>query len=82
MLNGAPVSWKSQRQQTVALSTTEAKYMALTEASQEAMFMKHLLYVFHQKSGIAITIHEDNQSYIGLSRNSMTTGRIKHMDVR
>jgi hypothetical protein len=38
MLNGAPVSWKSQRQQTVALSTAEAEYMALTAATQEAMF--------------------------------------------
>jgi hypothetical protein len=38
VLNCAAVSFKSQRQQTVALSTAEAEYMALTAATQEAMF--------------------------------------------
>jgi hypothetical protein len=38
MLTGATVSWKSQRQQTMALSTTKAECMAMTAATQEAMF--------------------------------------------
>lgn len=38
VLNGAAVSWKSERQQTTALSTMEAQYMALTAASQVALF--------------------------------------------
>jgi hypothetical protein len=61
MLNGAAVSWKSQRQQTVALSTAETEYMALTAATQEAMFLKQLLHEFHKDSGSPITIHEGNQ---------------------
>jgi len=47
MLNGAAVSWKSQRQQTVALSTAEAEYMALTAATQKALFLKQLLNELH-----------------------------------
>jgi hypothetical protein len=82
MLNGAAVSWKSHRQQTVALSTAQAKCMALTGATHEAMFFKQLLHELHQDFGSAITIHEDNQDCIALSKNSMTTGRIKHIDVR
>jgi hypothetical protein len=82
MLNGAAVSLKSQRQQTVALSTAEAEYMALTTATQEGIFLKQLLHEFHQDSGSSITIHEDNQSCVALSKNSMTTGRRKHIDVR
>jgi hypothetical protein len=82
MLNGAAVSWKSQRQQTVALSTAGAEHMALTAATQEAMFLKQLLHEFHQYFGSSITIHEDNRSCIALSKNSITTGRSKHMDVR
>jgi hypothetical protein len=81
MLNGAAVSWKSQRQQSVALSTTEAEYMALTAVTHEAMFFKQLLHEFHQDSGSTITIHADNHSSIALSKNSITTGLIKHMDV-
>jgi hypothetical protein len=82
ILNGAAVSWKSQRQQTVALSTTEAEYMVLTATTEEAMFFKQLLHEFQQDSGSVITIHEGNQSCVALSKNNMTTGRNKHMDVR
>ena len=82
MLNGAAISWKSQRQPTVALSTAEAEYMALTAAAQEALFLKQLLEELHHNSESAITLFEDNQSCIALSKNSMTTGRSKHMDVR
>jgi hypothetical protein len=56
--------------------------MALTAATHETMFWKKLLHEFHQDSGPAITIHEDNHSCIALSKNSMTTGRSKHMDAR
>jgi hypothetical protein len=73
---------EKSRQQTVALSTAEAEYMALIVATQEAVFFKQLLHEFHYDSGSAITIHEDNQSCIALSMNSMTIGRSKHMDVR
>jgi hypothetical protein len=48
MPNGAAISWNSQRQQTVALSTAAAEYMALTAATQEAMFLKQMLHEFRQ----------------------------------
>jgi hypothetical protein len=41
-----------------------------------------LTHELHQVSGSAVTIHEDNQSCIALSKNNITTGRSKHMDVR
>ena len=37
------ISWKSRKQQTVALSTCEAEYIVLAVASQEAKFLKQLL---------------------------------------
>ena len=42
MLNGGAVSWMSKRQVVVALSTTEAKYMATTHASKEAVWLQRL----------------------------------------
>jgi hypothetical protein len=46
------------------------------------MFLKQMLHEHYHDSGYVITIHEDSQSCIALSKNSMTTGRRKHMDLR
>lgn len=43
ILNGRPISWCSERQRTVALSSIEAKYMALTLAAKEATLLRLLL---------------------------------------
>lgn len=43
MLNGGPVSWCSNRQPTVALSSTETKYIAPTLAAKEATWLRLLL---------------------------------------
>ena len=82
LLNGAAVSWKSQRQPTVALSTAEAEYMALTAATQEAVFLRQLLQEMGQPPASGTLIHEDNQSCIALCKNTMTTGRSKHIEVK
>ena len=37
------ISWQSKRQPTVALSTCEAEYMAQTQATKEAVWLKELL---------------------------------------
>ena len=37
--SGSLISWKCKKQSTVALSTCEAKYIALTYAVQEATFL-------------------------------------------
>lgn len=38
------VTWASRKQLTVAISTTEAEYMSLTAATQEAIWLQDLLY--------------------------------------
>lgn len=43
MLNCGPISWCSKRQATVALSSTEAEYIALTLAAKEATWLRLLL---------------------------------------
>ena len=43
IISGGAVTWSSKKQQTVALSSTEAEYMALTQATKEAVWIKHLL---------------------------------------
>lgn len=43
MLNGGPVSWYSKKQPNVALSSTKAKYIALTLAAKEITWLQLLL---------------------------------------
>ena len=81
---GCAVSWKSKRQQTVALSSTEAEYMGLAAATQEALFLKNLMieldpmYDCHNP----IIIFEDNQSAISLAENQIHHARTKHIDCK
>ena len=42
LLNGGPVSWKSQRQKGVSLSTTESEYVAAATAAKEVVWMRLL----------------------------------------
>ena len=77
----APVSWKSTLQSTVALSTTEAEYMAVTEAVKEAIWLQGLL----GELGVQqehVKVYCDSQSAIHLAKNQVYHARTKHIDVR
>ena len=77
----APVSWKSTLQSTVALSTTEAEYMAITEAVKEAIWLQGLL----DDLGVGqkqVTVFCDSQNAIHLAKNQVYHARTKHIDVR
>jgi len=40
MMNGGPITWKSQRQDNVSLSTCEAEFVAASQAGQEAIYLR------------------------------------------
>ena len=81
-INGAAISWKSQKQPVVALSTTESEYISLCKGVQEAVWLKRLLAELghEQKGGVPMFV--DNQSAIALAQNACLHGRTKHMQVR
>ena len=80
-VGGNIVSWKSSLQHVVALSTTEAEYIANTKAVKEGLWLKGIIneLVFYQRK---VVIYYDSQSAIHLSRNSVFHKRTKHIDVR
>ena len=81
MQNGGAVSWSSKRQETVALSTVEAEYMAAAAAAKEALWLRVLLAELslpHQ----TIQIYADNQGAMALTKNPIVSARSKHIDVR
>ncbi|GJR28418.1 hypothetical protein Tco_1104650 [Tanacetum coccineum] len=81
LVQGCVVSWKTTLQHVVALSTTEAEYMALTEAVKEAIWLRGLL----EELGVelnTVAVNCDNQGAIHLSRNHVFHERTKHINVR
>lgn len=79
---GSVISWGSVRQATVAVSTCEAEYMALTEAYKEGTWLFRLLQELHQKVDKAFVIWCDNRGAISLTANPGHHKRTKHIDIR
>lgn len=79
---GSSVSWSSKKQPTVALSTVEAEYMASSNATKEAIWLRVLLEDMGFKQVTATLIHADNQGCIALARNPIAHSRAKHIDIR
>lgn len=80
-LCGSAITWSSRRQGFVTTSTTEAEYVATTEAAKEAIWLSTLLVDLGHKPG-ATTLYCDNQGAIALANISRSTGRTKHFTVR
>ena len=82
MLNGGPISWQSRTQPSVALSTLEAEYMAMTESTKECIWLRSLIedLGFKQKNRTCIKV--DNQSALQLAENPEFHARSKHIDIR
>ena len=78
---GGAVSWQSRLQKCVALSTTEAEYIAATEAGKEMLWMQRFLQELGLKQD-EFVVHCDSQSALDLSKNATYHSRTKHIDIR
>jgi hypothetical protein len=67
----------------VTISSTEAEYVALTEATREAVYLQRFLGSLDMMAEEKATeIHCDNQSAAKLVQNPVFHGRTKHIDIR
>ncbi|GJS55942.1 retrovirus-related pol polyprotein from transposon TNT 1-94 [Tanacetum coccineum] len=80
-IGNSVVSWKATLQPSVALSTTEAEYMALTEAAKEGIWLKGLIEDLGFPQDQA-TVFCDSMSAICLAKDQVYHDRTKHIDVR
>ncbi|XP_067132609.1 uncharacterized protein [Centruroides vittatus] len=78
------VSWSSCKQTTVSLSTCEAEYVAITEASKEAIWLKSLLreVLSGELKTETTCIFSDNQAAICLANGEGSHKRAKHIDIK
>jgi transposase InsO family protein len=81
-LMGGVVSWSSKLQPTVAVSTTEAEYMAAAHAVKEALWLRKLSSDLGVAEAKPVTIRCDNQAALSLLHNPITSARSKHIDVQ
>lgn len=79
---GSLVSWSSRRQKCVSQSTTEAEYVAASESSKEAVWLKCLLSEIGETEDQPVPILCDNQSAIRSIHNPEFHQRTKHIDIR
>jgi hypothetical protein len=90
MYAGCPVIWASKMQTLIALSTTEAEYIALSSALREVIGLMHLITELQSRGfqlnvttpTVHCTVFEDNQSCIEIATNHRTRPRTKHLSVR
>ena len=77
-----PISWRSKGQKTVTLSSTEAKWIALSEIVKEILFIAQILESIDIKVQKPIKIKVDNTAAIFMATNVTTSQRTKHIDIQ
>jgi hypothetical protein len=77
------ISWESKKQQSVSLSSTEAEYVGLAQASKEAIYLSSILIsIMPYMCSVPIVIYNDNQSAHRIASNKMNHNRTKHIDIK
>ncbi|XP_055542533.1 uncharacterized protein LOC129728142 [Wyeomyia smithii] len=78
--SGGTISWACRKQSCVLLSTAEAEFVALSEASQEAVWLQRLLHDLGEKTEVAL--FEDNQSCLKMLESDKFSNRTKHIPTK
>jgi hypothetical protein len=80
-LAGGAISWMSKLQNIVALSTTEAEYVATSHACKETVWLKFLFGEFGRMQD-KVKLLCDSQSAIHLAKNPTYHGKTKHIPIK
>lgn len=81
-LNGGVINWTCRKQSCVSLSSTEAEFIALSEACQEMSWLRRLLQDMHHEIVQPTILYEDNQSCLKLIKEENFSNRTKHIDTK
>ena len=80
-LNKNIICWKTKKQSTVALSSAESEYIALSACICECLFLGQMLSEILDSSVFPVYAYEDNQSCIRMA-STLESKRTKHIDVK
>jgi hypothetical protein len=86
---GCPIQWQSKLQTEIALSTAEAKYIALSQALRETLPMTNLMKeisvifpLYLPLPKFIIKVREDSQSCIAMANNPKLSPQTKHIAIK
>jgi hypothetical protein len=82
LLGSSLVTWASQKQRVVALSSCEAEYIASANAACQGIWLSRLLGELLNIQAPTVKLLVDNKSAIALSKNPVHHDRSKHIDTR
>jgi hypothetical protein len=82
LLGGAAIAWNSKKQNTVALSSTEAEYTAIAHATRQIIWLRYLFEDLGYPQEEPTLLFADNDSAIALTGNPQFHARSKHFDVQ
>lgn len=80
--NGGVIGWACRKQGCVSLSSTEAEFIALSDACQEIAWLRRLLSDIHIDCKEPTLLYEDNQSCLKLIKEEKFSNRTKHIDTK
>ena len=76
------ISWKSKKEHSISLCSTEAEYKGCTNAAKEALWLRRLLEDLGLPQQAPTPLHCDNQSAIALAKNPVFHARTKHISLQ
>ncbi len=76
-----PVAWRYKAQRSVALSSSEAEWVALSEAVKDIIFIIKLLKMMQIKFRFSVIVRVDNTGAIFMGKNVTTSLQTKHIDI-
>jgi len=82
IIGSAKISWYNRKHRSVALSSTEAEYMATSQVACEAIWMRKILVGLFGQQMDLIVIYRDNPSCIKVSENPVFHDRSKDIDIQ
>jgi len=74
--------YKTKFQSTVALSSTEAEFIAACKAAKVILYIRSILDDVNVRQDTATTLYEDNQGALRMVKSGQPTKRTRHMDTK
>ena len=81
LVGGNLVTWRSQKQRVVSLSSAEAEYRGMTHTSSEMLWVRSLLQEHGFPVQEAMPMYCDNQATIFIANNPTFHERTKHIEI-